>query len=44
LSAGDLDNFITGICDGLQAAHRRTLIVAAPLVRRRTDAFDPKPT
>ena len=21
---GDLDNFITGICDGLMAAHRRT--------------------
>jgi hypothetical protein len=23
-SAGDLDNFITGICDGLMAAHRGT--------------------
>jgi hypothetical protein len=26
VAAGDLDNFITGICDGLQAAHRQTPI------------------
>lgn len=26
LSKGDLDNFITGICDGLMAAHPRTPI------------------
>lgn len=25
-SIGDLDNFITGICDGLQASHRNTPI------------------
>lgn len=24
--SGDLDNFITGICDGLQSVHPRTLI------------------
>jgi hypothetical protein len=27
-SAGDLDNFITGICDGLMPAHSNTLIDA----------------
>lgn len=26
VGAGDLDNFITGICDGLQAVHARTPI------------------
>jgi hypothetical protein len=25
-SAGDLDNFVTGVCDGLMAAHPRTPI------------------
>lgn len=25
-SVGDLDNFLTGICDGLQAAHPRALL------------------
>ena len=28
-SAGDLDNFVTGICDGLMAAHRSVVVRAA---------------
>lgn len=28
-SAGDLDNFLTGICDGLQAAHPRSFLAEA---------------
>jgi len=47
VAAGDLDNFITGVCDGLMAAHRNTPIrdeewsdVPADVHPRRAVAFE----
>ena len=47
VAAGDLDNFITGVCDGLMAAHPRTPIrdedwldVLSGIHPRRAVAFE----
>ncbi len=42
-NAGDLDNFITGICDGLQAAHPSTPI-NAPWSESQHEKIHPRVT